>query len=337
MKVSVAMTTYNGEDYIIPQLDSLRRQIKAIDELLIYDDGSKDNTCQIIQEYIDKYHLINWKIYTNKTNLGFVGNFFQAIEQTTGDLIFLCDQDDIWEETKISDMMAQIEKNPDIVVLNTAVRLIDKDGKKIKESLENDTLNANILLKKIERGALEKFDFMYLSMANVSPGCTMCFRAELKKYLNKVKTLAIELKFPHDWCINMLGAACYNGTYFWNERLTNYRIHDNNTIGLDLEKKEEEREIHGIKSTKELRIQYAIEMAQMKEIAYKINQLCKNDPKINKLYFCAKKRVNLMEHLNIVNYLRLFQYWKEYKILVGNKGIISDGIYALHLDNIFRK
>jgi glycosyltransferase involved in cell wall biosynthesis len=52
MRVSVAMATYNGADYIIEQLDSIYRQTRAVDEVIICDDCSKDNTVTIVKEYI---------------------------------------------------------------------------------------------------------------------------------------------------------------------------------------------------------------------------------------------------------------------------------------------
>ena len=79
MKVSVAMTTYNGELYLIEQLDSLREQEMKIDQLVICDDGSKDDTVKIVNEYISKYNLEDsWQIIQNEKNLGYADNFHKA-------------------------------------------------------------------------------------------------------------------------------------------------------------------------------------------------------------------------------------------------------------------
>ena len=93
-KISVAMTTYNGEKYIEKQLESLRLQTRKIDEVIICDDRSKDNTEKVVTDYINKYNLTGWKFIVNEKNLGFIENFKKSMRLTTGDYIFLADQDD---------------------------------------------------------------------------------------------------------------------------------------------------------------------------------------------------------------------------------------------------
>ena len=99
--VSVVIATYNGEKYIVKQLESIRNQTRKPDEVIIVDDRSNDNTFKIVKEYIQQYALRNWRIYLNDCNLGYKGNFQKGIELATGKYIFLCDQDDEWERNKI--------------------------------------------------------------------------------------------------------------------------------------------------------------------------------------------------------------------------------------------
>lgn len=73
-KISVAMTTYNGSKYIIKQLDSLKNQSRKIDELVICDDCSTDNTVELVNDYIKSNNLEGWNIYSNENNLGFINN-----------------------------------------------------------------------------------------------------------------------------------------------------------------------------------------------------------------------------------------------------------------------
>ena len=63
-KISVAMTTYNGSKYIIKQLDSLKNQSRKIDELVICDDCSTDNTVELVNDYIKSNNLEGWNIYS---------------------------------------------------------------------------------------------------------------------------------------------------------------------------------------------------------------------------------------------------------------------------------
>lgn len=66
MTTSVVVTTYNGEKFIVEQLDRLRLQTHSIDEVLIFDDCSNDNTVFIVSDYIESYGLKNWVIQVNE-------------------------------------------------------------------------------------------------------------------------------------------------------------------------------------------------------------------------------------------------------------------------------
>ena len=98
IRVSVAMATYNGEKYIKEQIDSILNNLEKSDELIISDDGSKDGTIKIIQEYQKKDSRI--KLYDGPKN-GVKQNFANAIKNCSGEYIFLADQDDIWNDKKV--------------------------------------------------------------------------------------------------------------------------------------------------------------------------------------------------------------------------------------------
>lgn len=106
--VSIVMCTYNGEQYLREQLDSLACQTYPIMELIIQDDGSTDRTGDIINEYKRTHPELNIIFYRNATNLGFNRNFFSAILKAKGDYIACCDQDDIWEPCKLEIMTNNI-------------------------------------------------------------------------------------------------------------------------------------------------------------------------------------------------------------------------------------
>ena len=95
MRISIAMTTYNGSKYLNDQLKSFSQQDQAPDELIVCDDGSSDNTIKILEKF-SLNAPFDVKIYQNESNLGFTKNFENALSKCTGDLIFLSDQDDIW-------------------------------------------------------------------------------------------------------------------------------------------------------------------------------------------------------------------------------------------------
>ena len=106
MKLSIVMTTYNGMEYIKDQLDSIANQKRKADEVLIYDDGSNDGTIEFIENYINNNGLNNtWKLIVNEENKGWRRNFVEGIWSSIGDLVFPCDQDDIWHENKLEKIL----------------------------------------------------------------------------------------------------------------------------------------------------------------------------------------------------------------------------------------
>ncbi len=225
--VSIAMTTYNGEKYILEQLGSILAQTRKPDEVIICDDCSTDRTTAIITEFIDKNHLSNWYIIVNANNLGYIENFYNAIGRTMGDIIFLCDQDDIWHQDKVGRLSGLLEKNDGIKIINSSFRKIDETGAPVSSRLRFGRSNHNIIAKRIKSGAVKRIDFRYILWRNISPGCTLAFKKEIKElFLKQYSKLC-----PHDWELNLFGSL-FNGLYFYNEELTDYRIHASNTIGL---------------------------------------------------------------------------------------------------------
>ncbi|MCR5187848.1 MAG: glycosyltransferase [Treponema sp.] len=98
--ISVAMASYNGQEFIKEQLDSiLNQEIDEELEVVICDDCSKDQTRQILKEYADKDPRI--KAFYNEQNLGFMDNFSKAISLCQGNLIALADQDDLWPQGRL--------------------------------------------------------------------------------------------------------------------------------------------------------------------------------------------------------------------------------------------
>lgn len=120
MKVSIAMASYNGASYIKEQLESFLVQTRLPDELVITDDCSSDDTIKIIKEFANKAPFpVLYSV--NENNLGYAGNFNAALEKTTGDLVFLSDQDDVWFPEKLEYMTKLAEQNPDtLIVMNDA-------------------------------------------------------------------------------------------------------------------------------------------------------------------------------------------------------------------------
>lgn len=110
---SVCMATYNGERYIQRQLESILKQLDSMDEVIIFDDCSTDNTRKVIKAMDDsRIHL-----YKNIKNLGVNKTFENALKKARGDIIFLSDQDDIWLDDKVAFIIDYFQKHSDVDVI----------------------------------------------------------------------------------------------------------------------------------------------------------------------------------------------------------------------------
>src|SRR5882757_11091931 len=98
--ISIAMATYNGGKYIRQQLDSFAAQTMLPSELIVTDDGSSDNTLEIIAEFVATAPF-PVRVERNEKNLGYRANFMKAASLCKGDLISFSDQDDIWLPQKL--------------------------------------------------------------------------------------------------------------------------------------------------------------------------------------------------------------------------------------------
>lgn len=212
MTISVVISTYNGESFIVEQLDSIRMQSKQPDEVLILDDISSDNTFEIIEKYIEKYHLEKtWKLSQNRINKGWRRNFVEGMLQAEGDLVFPCDQDDIWECDKLEILTNIMEKNAGINVLTTNCKAFYDNGDVIVRPMpENEEL---IHLNPVPN----YFNIKY-------PGCTYCVR---RSYLRKVLKYW-QNDYPHD--LLLFRFATFDGTlYSINKSLIRWRRHSNSS------------------------------------------------------------------------------------------------------------
>lgn len=172
MKTSVAIATYNGEKYIIEQLESILHQTQVVDEVVICDDGSQDGTVPLIEEFIAQNTLGDrWMLLVNEQNLGYCENFRKAAYLCTGDVVFFCDQDDIWVQNRVEVMTAAMRDEPKISLLTS--RLLWFSDEEKKKNLLQRPLSSEYKLKPVpfrkKNGYLR------------APGCVMCVRGDFLK------------------------------------------------------------------------------------------------------------------------------------------------------------
>jgi glycosyltransferase involved in cell wall biosynthesis len=101
--ISIAMAVYNGERFISEQLESFSKQTRLPDELVISDNASTDRTVEIVREFAARSPF-PVRLFINDRNHGVTKNFERAIRESTGDLIFLSDCDDVWYPDKLAAM-----------------------------------------------------------------------------------------------------------------------------------------------------------------------------------------------------------------------------------------
>lgn len=227
MKLSIALAAYNGAPYITEQLLSILNQERPADEVILVDDGSTDGTDRIINAFLERYQPKNWYFFRNEKNLGYVRNFRRALSRTTGDLILLCDQDDIWYPHKTKLIEELFLSHPEIRVLDTSFQLMNEEGNNYEVPQKRGWINNNLLRAVPNREGLARIPLGYVLQRNISCGCTMAFTSSVRNVYLKHSHGRIQ----HDWEINILGAL-QDGLYYLDRRLIRHRIHGNNTSAM---------------------------------------------------------------------------------------------------------
>lgn len=197
------MATYNGEKYVYEQMNSILKQLGSDDEVIVSDNGSTDKTIQIIADFKDP----RIKVIHFSAKKGPIWNFENALKNAVGDYIFLADQDDIWEQDRLTQAVPHLEKN---VLTVCDCKIIDAHGRRSKKRTFFE-------MKKSGSGLVKNL------ISNTFLGCCVSFRRELLRYA---------LPFPegipaHDWWIGLC-AEKYGSTYFIPKIGISYRRHGQN-------------------------------------------------------------------------------------------------------------
>ena len=221
MKISVALCTYNGEKFLNEQLDSILHQSLEPDEIIICDDASTDSTKILLENIASKKSSI--KLNFNNRNIGYIKNFEKAISLCSGDIIFLCDQDDIWNYNKVEKILSSFERNPQSSYFFSDGEIIDEAGNKTGEKLWNTVTFSKKKQKKFKTGSQKNL----LIKRNYVTGTTLAFRSQIKKYI-----LPISEDFVHDHWIAMIMAFIDNSGNFLTEPLIRYRIHSEQVMSV---------------------------------------------------------------------------------------------------------
>jgi glycosyltransferase involved in cell wall biosynthesis len=196
-------------------------------EIVISDDGSKDNTIKLVETFISKHDnsSISFKLVFNNNGHGVCKNFENAFKNTTGDVVFLCDQDDIWTSDKIEKMLRVFEERPENVAFH--------DAEAFTETNHEMMLLNYRLMKGIREQSSEKLlkieKSKYLPAATkycLIQGMCVCVRRE---YLMRILPLSRGANHD-DWLL--FCAQADDTIVALKEVLGYYRIHEHNTAGI---------------------------------------------------------------------------------------------------------
>ncbi|WP_296824943.1 glycosyltransferase family 2 protein [uncultured Megasphaera sp.] len=214
--VSIALCTYNGEKYIEEQLESLINQTYQPDEIIICDDQSKDNTVNKAKSLLCGWPGI-WKIVINKKNLGYKKNFQKAISLCRGDIIFLSDQDDVWDSNKLNIILDAFQKHPKAMMIFHDAEIVNENLQRIYPSLwKNMGFDCQEFMNNMYGRFIE---------GNVVQGAACAFR---KKLFQTSQPFPIEA-IHDEWLA--LNAIPNGGIYPVNRKLLKYRQTGSNEIG----------------------------------------------------------------------------------------------------------
>lgn len=214
LTISIALCTYNGERFLQEQLDSLAAQTRLPDEVVVGDDGSTDRTLEILEQWAESVSF-PVRIRKNEKNLGFAGNFEQTMLRCKGEILFLCDQDDIWFPEKLETMIRVFEEKPEVGVVYCGASIVDGAGNPInRERAELGELELSTNYREL----VHPFCHTHTNTS----GCCTAVRASLLE-----KIFPLDPHYCHDSMIYMFGLF-YTQFHTIRQDLMHYRFHGSN-------------------------------------------------------------------------------------------------------------
>jgi len=219
-KIHILLATYNGQNYISAQLNSILEQTNTNWQLLIHDDNSTDNTVAIIKQYQklnpDKIHFIDDDVSFGNAS----ANFSFLIEHVDAEYIMFCDQDDVWLTNKIEvtlHKMLEMERNYQNlpILIHTDLAVVDEALKVIDESYWN-----------YQHLDPSKDSLNRLLVQNTITGCTVMINRKLADLAMPIPDNVI----MHDWWLGLV-ASSFGKISYLDISTIFYRQHSKNDTG----------------------------------------------------------------------------------------------------------
>jgi len=220
--ISIALCTYNGALYLREQLASIAAQTRKPAELVACDDGSRDESVAMLEEFASRVDF-PVRVIKNEKNLGSTKNFEQAIRLCRGDYIALCDQDDWWSPQKLDSMARALRHHSAGGIFSDAV-LMDENSR-----LTGDTLWGLNLFEEpdtVFNSRARDHAISELLRRNLVTGAALMFRAELREIL-----IPVPEEWVHDgWIAWMI--VLHSRLVAISQPLIRYRIHGAQQVGV---------------------------------------------------------------------------------------------------------
>jgi len=219
--ISIALCTYNGENFLPEQLESIAAQTMAPAELVVCDDGSADGTLALLENFSGRVGF-PVRIYRNERRLGAIQNYARAVTLCCGRYVALCDQDDIWHPGKLALSMQAMRDAESIygehmpILLHTDLQVVDESGAEIAPSL--------MKMQQLKHVAEEPLKTLLVQ--NFVTGCTVLMNRPL---------IGAALPLPenilmHDWWFALMAASLGKLVYI-SQATVRYRQHGGNEVG----------------------------------------------------------------------------------------------------------
>lgn len=221
--VAVLLATYNGKKYIAEQLESLLAQTYQDFVCYIHDDGSKDGTFQICEEYAaripEKFIVLEYPSMGSAKN-----NFISMLRYAREEYLMFCDQDDIWLPTKIEKTLKCMKK----IELPNKSALVFSDLKIVQSDL---SVIAESYIKYTKKD-VDKTTWRSLLPKGFMPGCTFMLNRQLVNEIVENSRVNYEKISMHDWWAVLVNAVLDGVLGYVKEPLMLYRQHDTNCVGI---------------------------------------------------------------------------------------------------------
>ncbi len=219
--ISVALASYQGERFMEAQLDSILRQTLLPDEIVVSDGGSTDRTVALARGFLGAHPELGGRVIADHRRLRVTQNFERAIAATTGDLIALCDQDDLWAPDRLQRDAAAFDE-PSVQLVHSDARLVGVSGAPLGIGLFAALGIGDEEIQALAGDAA----FALLVRRNLVTGATAMIRRELA-----VRAMPFPQEWVHDEWLAILAAAS-GRIHPIRRELVDYRQHGGNEIGV---------------------------------------------------------------------------------------------------------